>query len=66
MSGKDEDFERSQGSSVSHSLVKMQEIKCYQPQTGTSHLKLNKTNLWCQTDKDEKRRRKVPGCSVAS
>lgn len=52
MSGKDEDFERSQGSSVSHSLVKMQEIKCYQLQSGTSHLKLNKTNLWCQTDKD--------------
>lgn len=42
--------------SVSFSLVKMQEIKCYQRRSGTSHLKLNKTNVCmpqCQTDKTE-------------
>lgn len=40
MSGEDESFEKSQGSSVSHSLVKVQEIKCYQAQSGTSPVKI--------------------------
>lgn len=46
--------EKSRGSSVSYSLVKTQQIKCYQPQRETSHLKLNMTNFnvpQCQTDK---------------
>lgn len=45
MSGEDEDLEKSRGLCVSNSLVKTQEIKRYQPQSGTSHVKLNKASL---------------------
>lgn len=42
MSGEDEGLKKSRSFSVSYSL-KIQEMKRYQPQSGTSHVKLNKT-----------------------